>query len=169
MPKIQPWIAGRANKQFCAQAIEKKSISAWINNQNLLMKWCTKLKLGSFIRQEFLHPPRYGWQSIYISMPDNEGIFTEKRLSINSFVTAMWTNSHNSKTNPSTKTKQRFSNSQWAGKHNDTQDLLIRALIHWLSRQSITCIIIIGFLYFAHCFYIAVYYKSTVVRTSTVF
>jgi len=26
MPKIQPWIAGQANKQFCMQAIEKKNL-----------------------------------------------------------------------------------------------------------------------------------------------
>jgi len=48
MPKILPWIAGRANKQFCTQAIEKKSTGAWTNNHNLLMQWYTKLKLGSF-------------------------------------------------------------------------------------------------------------------------
>jgi len=48
MPKIQPWIAGQANKQFCTQTIEKKSRGAWKNNHNLLMQRCTKLKLDSF-------------------------------------------------------------------------------------------------------------------------
>jgi len=126
MPKIQPWIAGWANKQFCIYQCS----GVW--------RW----NLAHFIRHEFLHPPRYSWWSMYISMLDNEGVFTEKRLSVNSFVTVMWINSFNSETNPSTKPKQRFSNSQWTGKHNDTQDLLIRELIHWLSRQSKTCIIL---------------------------
>jgi len=112
MPKIQPWIAGGANKQFVCKLLRKNSIGAWTNNPNLLMQRCTKLKLGSFYSPGILHPPRYSWQSIYISLPDNEGIFTEKRSSINSFVTATWTNGHNSKTNPSIKTKQRFLNSQ---------------------------------------------------------
>jgi len=96
--------------------------------------------MAHFICQEFLYPPSHNWWSIYISVP---GVFTEKRSSINSFVTAMWADSHNSKTNPSIKTKQRFVNSQWAGKHNDTQDLLIRELMYWLSRQSITCVILL--------------------------
>jgi len=144
MWKIQPWIVGRTNKQICMQAIEKKSTGAWTNNHNLLMQWCTKLELGSFYSPGISPLTKiYIWQSIYISVPDNEGVFTEKRSSINSFVTATWTNSHNSKTNPSTKTKQRFLNSQWAGRHNVTQDLLIRVLIHWLLRQSITCIILL--------------------------
>jgi len=55
----------------------------------------------------------------------------------------MWTNSCNSENKLSTKTKQRFSNFQWTGKHNDTQDLLIRALIYWLSKQLNTCIILL--------------------------
>jgi len=107
---------------------------------------------------EFLHPSRYSWRSIYTSVPDNESAFTEKRSSINSFIIATSTNGHNSKSNPSNK---RFSNSQWGSEHNDTQDLWIRALIHWLSRQSITCIILLlDFCIFSHCFYIAVYYKT---------
>jgi len=117
---------------------EKKSTGTWTNHYNLLMQWCTKLKLGSFYspgispHQDIVDDP----PPLYISAPDNEGVFTKKRWPINSFVTTTWTNGHNSKTNPSAKMKQSFSNTQRAGKHNDTQDLLIRVLIHWLSRQS---------------------------------
>jgi len=107
---------------------------------------------------EFLHPPRYSWRSIYISVPDNEGVFTEKRSSINSFVTTTWTKTPKLIRAP--RWNKSFSNSQWPGEHNGNQDFLIRALIHWLLGQSVTCIILL----FDFCFfYIAVYYKSTVV------
>ena len=61
-----------------------------------------------------------------------------ERSSANSFITAMKKNGCDSETSPSMKIKQRFSNSQWAGKHSDTYDLLIRTSINLLNRRQ-TC------------------------------
>jgi len=79
MTKIQPWIAGRANKQFCTQAIEKKIYRCL--KKIIITYQCSCVQswnLAHFIRHEFFHPTRYSWQSIYISVLGNEGVFTGK-------------------------------------------------------------------------------------------
>ena len=132
--EIQQWIADRANKLICTQAIGNKSTSTSTTNHNFPMQGCTKFRLILICLPWIFHLLRYSLSSMYTSVLDKGGVFTEQRSSVSSFVTATSNNGCYSKANLSTETKSRFSSSLWIRKHDDTQGLLIGAFIHRLPR-----------------------------------
>jgi len=110
--EIRLWISSRKIKictqaTYCLQALEHRIITH--GSRHEAVTWLILFVMNFFIYQSKIGGP-YTLRCL----------ITDKRLSVNSFVTARLTNNPNSLV-ICTKIKQRFLNSQWAGEHDETQ------------------------------------------------